>query len=61
MGNSSEDCGTIMDSSRQTMDQQRNAYDATKDVKIDGCNYKISEKQIRDWIEVYGEIRSEIK
>ena len=61
MGNTSEDHDTIMISSSQSMDQQRNTYEATKDVKIDVCNYKISKKQIRDWIEVCEEIRSEIK
>jgi hypothetical protein len=35
--------------------------DDTKEVKIDGCNYEISEPEIRRWIELYGEIKSEIK
>ena len=33
--------------------------DDTKDVRIDGCNYEISEHELRKWIELYGEIKSD--
>ena len=35
--------------------------DDTKELRIDGCNYEISKPEIRKWIEVYGEIKSEIE
>ena len=30
-------------------------------MKIDGCNYEISENEIQKWIELYGELKSEIE
>ena len=35
--------------------------DHTKELKIDGYNYEISEPEIRKWIEMYVGIKSEIK
>ena len=34
--------------------------DTTQELKIDGCKYEISEKEIRKWIELYGALKSEI-
>ena len=34
--------------------------DDTKELKTDGCNYEISEPEIRRGIELYGMIKSEI-
>ena len=33
--------------------------DDTKEVKIDGCNYELSESKITDWLEHYGTIKSD--
>ena len=35
--------------------------DSTKEVRIDGCNYEISENEIQKWMEQYGEISSDIE
>ena len=35
--------------------------DTTQEVRIDGCNYEISESELRNWIELYGEMKSEIE
>ena len=33
-------------------------YDDTKEVKIDGCNYKLSADQLKLWLEMYGTVDS---
>ena len=35
--------------------------DDTKELKIDGCNYEISEPELRKWLEMNGVITSSIK
>ena len=30
-------------------------------MRIDGCNYEISEQELQNWIELYGEMKSEIE
>ena len=35
--------------------------DDTKELRIDGCNYEISEHELQNWIELYGEMKSEIE
>ena len=35
--------------------------DDTREVKIDGCNYELSESEITDWLEHYGTIKSELE
>ena len=35
--------------------------DDTKEIKIDGCNYEMSESEIIVWMEQYGEIKSELE
>ena len=35
--------------------------DDTKELKIDGCNYEISESELRKWLEMNGGITSSIK
>ena len=44
-----------------TYGQPSGNLDDTKELKIDGCNYEISEQEICKWVELYGEIKSEIK
>ena len=44
-----------------TYGQPSGNLDDTKELKIDGCNYEISEQEICRWVELYGEIKSEIK
>ena len=54
MEDNSQDCTTFTESSSR-------AYDEAKEVKIVGCNYEISEDEIRAWLKLYGEVRSEIE
>ena len=35
--------------------------DDTKELRIDGCNYEISENELRKWIDLYGKIKSDIE
>ena len=35
--------------------------DNTKELRIDGYNYEISDHKIRKWIDLYGEIKSDIE
>ena len=41
-----------------TYSQPSGNLDDTKELKIDGCNYEISEHEICGWIELYAEIKS---
>ena len=58
--------GEDMDRHQEEVDDDRTKgarsgnLDDTKDVRIDGCNYEISEHELRKWIELYGEIKSDI-
>ena len=54
MEDNCQDCTTFTKSSSR-------AYDEAKEVKIVGCNYEISEDEIRAWLKLYGEVRYEIE
>ena len=51
---------SISNQNCETTPQYRN-IDNTKEIKIDGCNYELSKKEITSWIEMYGEIKSELE
>ena len=36
-------------------------WDDKKEIRIDGCNYEMSESEITGWIKQYGEIKSELE
>ena len=36
-------------------------WENTKEIRIDGCNYEMSESEITGWIKQYGEIKSELE
>ena len=35
--------------------------DGTRLIKIEGCEYRVTKEQIVNWLECYGEVKSEIK